>query len=530
MARLKLAPYSEGMTETKLPKLGRDLPASKVLSRLELMRTEYQERALREKEEKLLTMFTQQQCRAQQRIPRHFHHNTVLHPDSRSNSEWKRTHPLSHPPALYPGPWTQEDKTWASNWTVTKRSAGVDRSNLLKPVFHNTAQEESNKARSPSAKTTGLKHSDPHREHIRSKSGPSSINPWHQIQKTESSLEAEIRRKEALLKEKLRRTEEELRRIQREKEAAELEERQMKEIQEERRRATKTEKKATNHFSHFDHTLEGNVKERSLVGLRSGQQKSYQVSNTPPRSPSPPPSQLQKSYQVSNTPHRSPSPPPSELQYSAGRQNKNQIVSSNKRRETTHPPSPKHRSLSSRAQHVEATRYTDPTQESNNEGHEKLYSDSAPEVLDSELVPCELCGRNFTVQRLEKHTQVCEKMQSSKRKVFDSSKARVKGTDLEQYLQTKGRTQPTVSKVQGSTWRQKHEAFQRTIRQAREVQHVIAKGGKLSDLPPPPPDENPDYVTCPHCSRRFAPRVAERHIPKCETIKSKPRPPPGRRR
>ncbi|KPJ01111.1 Protein FAM164C [Papilio xuthus] len=39
--------------------------------------------------------------------------------------------------------------------------------------------------------------------------------------------------------------------------------------------------------------------------------------------------------------------------------------------------------------------------------------------------------------------------------------------------------------------------------------------GKLSDLPPPPPSENPDYVSCPHCGRRFNQAAAERHIPKC---------------
>lgn len=76
-----------------------------------------------------------------------------------------------------------------------------------------------------------------------------------------------------------------------------------------------------------------------------------------------------------------------------------------------------------------------------------------------------------------------------------------------------------------STWRQKHEAFIRTLRQAREVQQVTAKGGNPSDLPPILPAENPDYIQCPHCSRHFAPKVSERHIPKCKTIKNRPPPP-----
>ncbi len=52
-------------------------------------------------------------------------------------------------------------------------------------------------------------------------------------------------------------------------------------------------------------------------------------------------------------------------------------------------------------------------------------------------------------------------------------------------------------------------------------------GGRLADLPPPPVSVNPDYIQCPHCRRNFAPKAAERHIPKCVDIQNKPRPPPG---
>lgn len=64
-------------------------------------------------------------------------------------------------------------------------------------------------------------------------------------------------------------------------------------------------------------------------------------------------------------------------------------------------------------------------------------------------------------------------------------------------------------------WRRKHEEFIAAIRSAKQVTAHLAKGGKLSDLPPPAPSENPDYVQCPHCSRRFNASAAERHIPKC---------------
>lgn len=63
------------------------------------------------------------------------------------------------------------------------------------------------------------------------------------------------------------------------------------------------------------------------------------------------------------------------------------------------------------------------------------------------------------------------------------------------------------------------------IRAARMVKEHLAKGGKLSELPPPPPLDTSDYVQCPHCGRKFNQTAAERHIPKCVNIRhNKPKP------
>ncbi|KAH8310251.1 hypothetical protein KR044_000229, partial [Drosophila immigrans] len=155
---------------------------------------------------------------------------------------------------------------------------------------------------------------------------------------------------------------------------------------------------------------------------------------------------------------------------------------------------------------------------------------------------CRHCGRHFNTERLGKHEEVCQRTMSTKRKIFDASKQRVKGTDNEKYSknqqrqrqQALPRSQSTYSSaaqqqglstgVKKSNWRKKHEEFIQAIRAAKQVQAHLARGGKLSDLPPPAPSENPDYIQCPHCGRRFNQQAAERHIPRCATmIHNKPR-------
>lgn len=166
------------------------------------------------------------------------------------------------------------------------------------------------------------------------------------------------------------------------------------------------------------------------------------------------------------------------------------------------------------------------------------------------LARCTICGRNFAEDRIAKHREICQKTKSKKRKVFDTTKHRVLGTDAEKYVLKKkvgaGASKKSISggsttkaataaaaaaEAKKSDWRRKHEEFIQAIRAAKEMQAHLAKGGKLSDLPPPPPSENPDYVQCPHCSRRFNQTAAERHIPKCATMKhNKPKPKPTTKR
>lgn len=146
------------------------------------------------------------------------------------------------------------------------------------------------------------------------------------------------------------------------------------------------------------------------------------------------------------------------------------------------------------------------------------------------LYPCSICNRSFASDRIEQHEDACQKA-NKKRKAFDSTKQRLQGTEAASYYR-KGKTTKAPSDAirggaQKPNWRQKHEDFIKAIRYAKQATQYEKSGGRLADLPPPPPSHNPDYIQCPHCGRNYAPNVAERHIPKCVNIQAKPKPPPS---
>lgn len=53
--------------------------------------------------------------------------------------------------------------------------------------------------------------------------------------------------------------------------------------------------------------------------------------------------------------------------------------------------------------------------------------------IQLDLEPCPICTRKFVPDSLAKHVGICEKMAMKKRKVFDSSRQRIEGTELAGY-------------------------------------------------------------------------------------------------
>lgn len=72
------------------------------------------------------------------------------------------------------------------------------------------------------------------------------------------------------------------------------------------------------------------------------------------------------------------------------------------------------------------------------------------------MVPCRFCERTFAEDRVEKHEGVCKKVFLTKRKVFDETKMRIKGTELEDFSGN-GSTEDISgkSKSKKADWRKK---------------------------------------------------------------------------
>ncbi|NXA06146.1 ZC21C protein, partial [Sapayoa aenigma] len=402
--------------------------------------------------------------------------------------------------------------------SVDRQKEGVDRAHPLKPIsYHYTAS-------APVANTVQLRCSPYMQEVPNSKSSliskgkapagrcqlaavlcPCTVEPepsaphlyrreLDYILKLEAdgrNLEMAIKKKEVLLEEKLRRTKETLRKIQREKELLKAEERRDSEAE------RTCEEKVANHPE--EKTVK--VAVRPGGGVLGGAQS---AEATIPKLGTPP--HLQE--------------------LAVGKFRKEQLVANNSKMRENIPMeclascsklAPKHSPSPS------ALSDTDP---GDHLSTEVLHVQVASAVEQEELGQCSFCKRKFLCTRLEKHMSICHKNQNSKRKVFDSSKARARGTELEQYQPRKSSRNPQDETApRRNNWKQKHEALIQTVCQARQLQQVLARGGKVSDLPPLPPITNPDYIACTYCGRQFAPRAAERHIPKCKNIKNRPPPP-----
>ncbi|XP_042356716.1 zinc finger C2HC domain-containing protein 1B-like [Plectropomus leopardus] len=83
-----------------------------------------------------------------------------------------------------------------------------------------------------------------------------------------------------------------------------------------------------------------------------------------------------------------------------------------------------------------------------------------------QLLPCRVCNRKFSSERLQKHVQICKKVKQSHRTVFNSYVHRTKGSAIEEFWKTHSRPKsPEVLKKKNQ--RQNREANAKNLREGR---------------------------------------------------------------
>ena len=143
---------------------------------------------------------------------------------------------------------------------------------------------------------------------------------------------------------------------------------------------------------------------------------------------------------------------------------------------------------------------------------------------------CPDCGRSFNLDVFSKHEKICAKVFMSKRKTFDSKKARIMGLAeqngadavkiAKEGLRNQRRGGGGGGGGGGGKWAEESRAFREAMRNARSVTKAIKSGAPLPPSVPNGPDMS--LTPCPHCNRRFNAKAAERHIPQCQNIIAKP--------
>ncbi|XP_076674686.1 uncharacterized protein LOC143372428 [Andrena cerasifolii] len=142
---------------------------------------------------------------------------------------------------------------------------------------------------------------------------------------------------------------------------------------------------------------------------------------------------------------------------------------------------------------------------------------SDPDVA-SILLPCAFCARTFMPQSLEKHARICEQAATKKRKLFDSAKQRIQGTELAEFQPRQERRRHCQDdRTSASTWKQTHDDFLRAIRAARnEIAEPTMQKHCNSMATSSAPTRANEQGMCPTCNRHFGVKAFDRHVAWCK--------------
>lgn len=123
---------------------------------------------------------------------------------------------------------------------------------------------------------------------------------------------------------------------------------------------------------------------------------------------------------------------------------------------------------------------------------------------------------------LVKHQNICEKVFTGQRKVFNMTAKRLEGTEAEKIAakakssgggSKKASATEKPIKTKGADWKSKSDMFRNAMKASRDVTKALKEGKELPPMAPSAPD--PSLIQCEFCSRRFNDKAAERHIAFC---------------
>lgn len=147
---------------------------------------------------------------------------------------------------------------------------------------------------------------------------------------------------------------------------------------------------------------------------------------------------------------------------------------------------------------------------------------------------CPVCSRRFAPETLLKHVMICEKINTKKRKPFDSSRQRLKGTEFTASAPTETRVSPPkVLQRKASETSLKSQPFMSL--ESRSVAHenmsrkssTISLTSTVSRTTAKRTSSQPAPEKCPYCDRVFGFKAYDRHVEWCkEKSLIKPNPDP----
>ena len=125
------------------------------------------------------------------------------------------------------------------------------------------------------------------------------------------------------------------------------------------------------------------------------------------------------------------------------------------------------------------------------------------EVQDVQLVGCNLCGRRFAADRIDRHQKACIRAQKGEAKHAKKvAMAERKQAENERFIEKE-------TKYKKNNWREQHREFVENLKYNRKLKAIEDQGGDIRALGPPPKMSAVEskMVQCPYCSRKFNPRT-----------------------